>query len=148
MVVYGVTVADIINVKGGDVVTVRPDQTLHDATRVLHEKRIGIVVVKEAGGKVVGVLSERDVVRAMAAHGGAAADMAVADYMARKVIVCRPFDNPREVVESMKANRIRHMPVVNDGRLVGLVSIGDLLKHLLDHDEIVKEADVLQKLGF
>lgn len=148
MVVYGVTVGDIIGVKGSDVITIRPDQTLHDAARVLHDRRIGIVVVKEAGGKVVGVLSERDVVRAMAAHGAEAAGMAVADYMTRKVIVCRPFDHPKAVVESMKKNRIRHMPVVNDGRLVGLVSIGDLLKHLLDHHEIVKEADVLQKLGF
>ena len=82
----------------------------------------------------------------MAEYGGQAASMAVENYMTRKVVVCKPQDHPNDVVDSMKKRRIRHMPVVENGRLMELVSIGDLLKNLLDRDQLEHEEMIIEKL--
>lgn len=146
MVAYGLTVGDIIKIKGSDVVTTTPESTIEATAQLLTDKRIGLVAVRESSGQCVGVLSERDIVRAVAEYGAQAAAMRVADFMTRKVVVCGPRDHPNTVVNSMKERRIRHMPVVENGKLMGLVSIGDLLKHLLEHDELEHEDKILEKL--
>ena len=146
MVAYGLTVGDVIRVKGSDVIASTPESTIEAAAQLLTDRKIGLVAVRESSGQCVGVLSERDIVRAVAEYGAQAAAMRVADFMTRKVVVCRPQDHPNNVVKSMRERRIRHMPVVKDGRLMGLVSIGDLLKNLLDRDELEHEEKVLERL--
>ena len=147
MVTYGLTVGDILRVKGSSVMSTAPDATLEAAAIVLSDRKIGLVVVLERDGRLVGVLSERDIVRALAELGSNAVSMRVEDFMTRKVVVCRLLDYPDSVVNSMKQRHIRHMPVIDEGKLVGLVSIGDCLKHLLEHDQLEHDATVLDKIS-
>ena len=147
MVTYGLTVGDILRVKGSSVMSTAPDATLEAAAIVLSDRKIGLVVVLERGGRLVGVLSERDIVRALAELGSNAVSMRVENFMTRKVVVCRLLDYPDSVVNSMKQRHIRHMPVIDEGKLVGFVSIGDCLKHLLEHDRLEHDANVLDKIS-
>lgn len=122
----------ILATKGRDVVSLRPDATVADAVRVLRERRIGAVIVSDDDGATAsGILSERDVVRALAEEGAAALDRAVAAVMTAEVHTCEPSATLEDLMEAMTARRIRHIPVVSDGRLVGVVSIGDVVKHRL-----------------
>jgi len=118
----------ILNDKGHDVVTLRADQTLRAAAEVLDLKRIGAVVALGPDGRIVGVLSERDIVRQVARLGGGALDMPVAGAMTRAVITARAASSVEEALQTMTDRRIRHLPVVEDERLVGVISIGDLVK--------------------
>jgi CBS domain-containing protein len=128
-------VETILRNKGNWVATIRPDATIADAVNMLHRERIGAIVVSDDGNSVDGILSERDVVNALADAGGALLARRVDDIMTRNVITCEPGDTVGELMAEMTSRRIRHFPVVTDGRLCGIVSIGDLVKNRLDEVE-------------
>lgn len=121
-------VAHILNQKGRSVITVSPDQSLQDVAQVLARHRIGAVVVAGPDGEIAGILSERDVVKAIAAEGGKALSMKARDAMTAKVRTCSPGDTESELMSMMTEHRIRHLPVVEKGKLAGMISIGDVVK--------------------
>lgn len=126
------TVARILALKGSDVVTAQPHLTLREAADVLVRHRIGAVVVADAARKVLGILSERDIVRAVSAGGGEALSDPVSRHMTAKVITAAEDQSIEETMGVMTESRIRHIPVLRDGRLVGVVSIGDVVKIRLE----------------
>jgi CBS domain-containing protein len=134
-------VQEILRVKGSAVVTTTGEMTIGQAAQLLHEHRIGAAVVVDKG-EIVGIISERDIVNALASHGADAVKMNVDALMTRKVIVCEPDDTINFVMASMTERRIRHLPVVKAGKMLGLISIGDVVKHRLG--EIEEEASVLR----
>jgi CBS domain-containing protein len=117
------------------VVTSHPDATVERAIAVLRLRGIGALVVSDDGENVIGILSERDIVEAMARHGGELLAVSVSEVMTCPVVTCEPADSVAELMAEMTNRRIRHFPVVDDGRLVGIVSIGDLVKSRLDEIE-------------
>jgi len=128
-------VETILRNKGNWVATIRPDATVGEAVDILNRERIGAIVVSEDGEGVDGILSERDIVIALAEDGADLLSRAVADIMTRSVVTCGPSDTVGELMAEMTNRRIRHFPVVGDGRLIGIVSIGDLVKNRLDEVE-------------
>jgi CBS domain-containing protein len=122
-------VSQLLGDKGHDVVTVQPHRTLAEAVRTLSEKRIGAVVVTGADGALVGILSERDIIRAIGKDGAAALDSPVSRAMTGKVVTCRPQTSIDELMEIMTSGRFRHVPVIENSRIAGLVSIGDVVKY-------------------
>jgi CBS domain-containing protein len=110
--------------------------------KVLGEQRIGALVVTGAGRRVIGILSERDIVRALAQHGGQALERPVAEMMTRKVMTCAEGDTLIELMERMTTGKFRHMPVVEQDVLVGIISIGDVVKWRVE--EMEHDAEVLQ----
>ena len=102
---------------------------------ILAERKIGALVVTGADRRVVGILSERDIVQELAAHGAAALDLPLTEVMTRKVMTCSPSDTISSVMERMTHGKFRHVPVVEQGRLVGIISIGDVVKHRLQEME-------------
>ncbi|PWR20462.1 CBS domain-containing protein [Zavarzinia compransoris] len=137
------TVESILKHKGGDVVTVRPEDSIEATASLLHSRRIGAVIVKDEAGAVVGVLSERDIVRGIAQGGAGALSRQVKELMSGNVVSCRLHDSIIEVMGRMTDRRIRHLPVIEDGRLVGMISIGDVVKRRID--EALLEADELRR---
>lgn len=125
----------ILRNKGKSVVTIHPDATVERAVAVLRLRGIGALVVSDDGENVVGILSERDIVEAMARHGGELLAVSVSEVMTCPVVTCEPDDSVADLMAEMTNRRIRHFPVVDDGRLVGIVSIGDLVKSRLDEIE-------------
>jgi CBS domain-containing protein len=125
----------ILGGKGRAVATIRPDQTITAALAALRERNIGALVVSEDGEGVDGIISERDIVHGLAERGSALLALNVADVMTRRVTTCDPADSVADLMAEMTNRRIRHLPVVRDGRLVGIVSIGDLVKNRLDEIE-------------
>jgi CBS domain-containing protein len=121
-------VEQILNDKGHEVVTLRADHTLKEAAELLDEKKIGAVVALGLDDRIIGVLSERDVVRQVARLGAAALDMPVGSAMTRAVITVYAATPIDEALQTMTDRRIRHLPVVQHERLVGVISIGDLVK--------------------
>ncbi|MBD3848165.1 CBS domain-containing protein [Bosea sp. OAE752] len=122
-------VEQLLSGKGREVISVQPHRTLAEAVRVLSERRIGAVVVMGADGTLVGILSERDIVRALGKEGAAALESAVSRAMTAKVVTCRPQTSVDELMEIMTTGRFRHVPVIENGRVAGIVSIGDVVKH-------------------
>ena len=122
------TVARILSEKGRDVFTTQPHRTLKEVIELLAAKGVGAVVVADASMKVLGILSERDVVRVIARHGSAALDVPVSQYMTPKVTTVTRDDTIDHVMQTMTEGRFRHLPVVEEGRLIGIVSIGDVVK--------------------
>ena len=122
------TVARILAEKGTSVETVPPHRTMDEAIHLLAEKRIGAVIVSDAANAVLGILSERDVMRALAHDGASAFDAPVSRYMTTKVTTCTRATTIEEVMEIMTEGRFRHLPVIEDGHLAGVVSIGDVVK--------------------
>lgn len=122
------TVATILSRKGKNVVSIEPGATLASAAKLLAERRIGAVIVLGAGGRIAGILSERDIVKAVAAHGAAALDHTVGQEMTREVITCVASDPLDSIMERMTIGKFRHVPVVESMRLIGIVSIGDVVK--------------------
>ncbi|WP_339871000.1 CBS domain-containing protein [uncultured Brevundimonas sp.] len=120
-------VTEILKDKGGAVYSIAPDFTLSRACAELEHKRVGALIVCD-GDKVVGVLSERDVVRAVARDGQACLLRPVADYMTREVVFAEPGETVAILMGRMTDRRIRHLPVLKDGRLSGVISIGDVVK--------------------
>ena len=136
-------VDSILKNKGRDVVTVAADATINDAVLLLRRKRIGALVIARAGGGAEGILSERDIVRALAEYGARVFDLPVSALMTRNVITCAPEDSVSGLMAEMTARRIRHLPVVENGGLIGIVSIGDVVKcHI---DEVEHEANALRQ---
>jgi CBS domain-containing protein len=133
------TVRSILEEKGRDVFTIGPDETLMAAIRLLAEKRIGAVVVLRADGGIGGILSERDIVRALAEGGVEAMTRPISAFMTSKVQVCREENTVNDVMEVMTRVRFRHLPVEKEGRLVGLVSIGDVVKRRIE--DVEREAE-------
>jgi len=129
------TVGIILAGKGRDVVTIEPAATLAAAVNLLAEKRIGALLILGADRRVIGVLSERDIVRVLAERGAAALDEPVASAMTRKVSTCNEAETIASIMERMTVGKFRHLPVVEQGRLVGLISIGDVVKHRLHEME-------------
>jgi CBS domain-containing protein len=125
------TVDNILRVKGRDVVTIEPDRTLAEAARLLSERKIGAVIVSDTFRPVSGILSERDIVRAVAKRGAAALEEPVSRSMTEKVVTCTAHSGINDVMEMMTAGKFRHIPVVEGGNLAGIVSIGDIVKHRL-----------------
>lgn len=136
-------VKSILDAKGRAVATIAPDATLAAAANLLAEKRIGAVVVTGAGHTVAGILSERDIVRSLSEHGARALDRSVDETMTRKVTTCAEQDSLGQLMESMTNGKFRHLPVVEDGRLVGIISIGDVVKRRLS--EIEREHNALKE---
>jgi CBS domain-containing protein len=122
------TVARILSEKGREVFTTQPHRTLKEVIDLLASKGVGAVVVSDASMSVLGILSERDVVRVIAQHGAAALDDQVSRHMTPKVITVTRGDTIDHVMQTMTEGRFRHLPVVEDGRLIGIVSIGDVVK--------------------
>ena len=134
------TLEQILKEKGANVVTIRSTITLQAAAKLLDEKKIGSVVATDEGGELVGVLSERDITRQFARLGGEALTMTVADAMTRDVITALPNETLDQGLGRMSDRRIRHLPVCVHGDLVGLVSIGDLVKWKIHETEAEAEA--------
>ena len=136
------TVKRVLQGKEGGIVTVAPGSTVAEALTILAQKGIGTVVVSADGSAVAGILSERDVVRALAKDGASVMDAAVDDLMTREVQTCTAADTARAVLERMTEGRFRHMPVLQDGALAGMVSLGDIVKYRLD--EVRHERNALR----
>ena len=124
-------VSDILKTKGSDVVAVPPTMAVSDAAKLLAEKRIGSVLVLDKE-KIAGILSAHDIVRTLAAEGASCLDGPVSRLMTAKVVTCRPDQSIGDVMELMTTGRFRHVPVVEDGHLAGMISIGDVVKWRLE----------------
>ncbi len=121
------TVAKLLEGKGDSVFSVRPNETIHSVVNTLKEKRIGAVLVTDQNGALQGILSERDIVRRMADTPGQTLPQSVEDLMTREVKTCSPDDPLNEVLKTMTEGRFRHMPVLRDGNLCGVITIGDVV---------------------
>ncbi len=135
-------VAEILNTKGSEVIATGPTETVAVTARLLNYERIGAVLVRDAKDNVIGVISERDIIRGIAVNGARALDMEVHDLMTREVVSCKPTDTISEVMRVMTTRRFRHLPVMEDGALKGMISIGDVVKYRLEETEM--EARVLR----
>jgi len=136
-------VESILKAKGGEVVAVAPSDTIAVATQILNEKGIGAILVRETSDKIVGIVSERDIVRGIARHKGSCLDMKVSDLMTSPVISCQPDDSIDKIMQLMTDRRIRHLPVMQDGDLLGIISIGDVVKRRIS--EIEHETEALRQ---
>lgn len=137
-------VIEILRQKGREVVSLSSDASLSDATRLLATKRIGAVVIRDEAGGIAGMLSERDVVRAVAAESVRALAQPVNHYMTRQVATCQEQDTVEELMAMMTQGRFRHVPVLDgQGRLCGLISIGDVVK--MHIEETTREASNLRE---
>lgn len=134
------TVASILKDKGHDVATIAPDATLQDAVNMLAARKIGALVVTDFAGRVAGILSERDIVRAAARSGCDALKEPVSAHMTREVVTCQPSDGVDRLMEMMTSGRMRHLPVVHDGKLDGIISIGDVVKRRIAEAELEAES--------
>lgn len=136
-------VSAMLHDKGGTVGTIRPDTDVRHLCDRLAELRVGAMVVSEEGSRILGIVSERDVVRAVAADGDAALDRGVTEIMTADVVTCSPSDRIGDLMIMMTENRVRHLPVTDDGKMVGIVSIGDVVKYRVD--ELEHEAQAMQE---
>ena len=140
-------VATILKQKGRAVTTVGPTTSLQEITEKLAAKGIGAIVVVGTGGEVVGIVSERDIVRALAELGASALSTPLSQVMTRKVVTCGEAETVAVIMERMTTGKFRHVPVLEQDRLVGIVSIGDVVKHRLSEIEHESAAlrDYIQK---
>ena len=128
------TVRAILDAKGRQVVSIGADAKVSSAVKILSERRIGAVLVL-AGGKIEGIISERDIVRVLGERGAGILDEPVRAVMTTRVMTCRRSDTVASLMEQMTEGKFRHMPVVEDGQLIGIISIGDVVKHRLQEME-------------
>lgn len=133
----------MLSAKESKVVTARPDATVATAINILKQEKIGALVVSDDGNRIQGILSERDVVRALVDRGGDLLNMPISDLMTRTVKTCSLDANIHDVMSEMTHSRIRHLPVLDDGKLCGVISIGDVVKNRLD--ELEAETAVLRE---
>lgn len=140
-------VADVLKakVKGAAVMTVRPADTIRACAQRLSDEAIGAMIVSNDGRSLDGIISERDVAYGLAKHGSQLHALTVSELMTRSVVTCAPEDGIAEVAKVMTLRRIRHLPVKEHDRLVGIISIGDILKHRLN--EMQLEANVLRDIA-
>ena len=137
------SVEGILRSKGTSVATIRPDATVLELLRGLRDEGIGAMVVSDDGYHLDGIVSERDVVRALAQVGSRVLQQRVSEIMTTDVMTCSPTDSVKSLMELMTRHRIRHLPVMSNGRLAGIVSIGDVVKNRLD--EMATETSVLRE---
>lgn len=130
----------ILSLKGREVATIEPGQSLSEAARVLAERRIGALLIVDGHRPVSGIISERDIVRAVATQGAKALDEPVSRFMTEKVFTCTGETSVNDVMELMTQQKCRHIPVVESGRLSGIVSIGDVVKLRLEEVEAETQA--------
>ncbi|MGB6395870.1 MAG: CBS domain-containing protein [Bradyrhizobium sp.] len=133
------TVRSILDSKGHQVLNVEPDAKLAAAVKILGEKKIGAVLVMSQG-RIEGILSERDIVRVLSERGAHVLEEPVSGVMTRKVVSCRQSDTVAGIMEMMTLGKFRHLPVVEDGKVVGLISIGDIVKRRVHEYETEQEA--------
>jgi CBS domain-containing protein len=136
------TVKAILSRKGTNVVTADPNASLGEAVKTLAAHRIGAIVVTGADRRIVGILSERDIVRVLAEKGPSALNAPIAEAMTRKVTTCGAADTVSELMERMTEGKFRHLPVVEQGRLTGIISIGDIVKSRVQ--EMEQESNALR----
>jgi CBS domain-containing protein len=129
-------IAQILSTKGASVYAVSGEATLQDAARELTEKKVGCVIVLDADNEIQGILSERDIVGAVARRGPGALQETVASAMSRAVVTISPEETVQDGLARMTDRRLRHLPVVRENALIGLVSIGDLVKHKIEEVEV------------
>jgi CBS domain-containing protein len=130
----------ILSLKGREVATIEPSRSLSEAARVRAERRIGALLIVDGDRPVTGIISERDIVRAVAMHGAKALDEPVSRFMTEKVVTCTGETSINDVMELMTQQKFRHIPVVESGRLSGIVSIGDVVKLRLEEVEAETQA--------
>ncbi|WP_114945689.1 CBS domain-containing protein [Microvirga calopogonii] len=130
----------ILSIKGREVATIEPSRSLSEAAKVLAERRIGALLIVDANRPVSGIISERDIVRAVAAHGAKALDEPVSRFMTGKVVTCTGETSINDIMELMTQQKFRHIPVVESGRLAGIISIGDVVKLRLEEVEAETQA--------
>ncbi len=128
-------VSSLVEGKGSNIVSVTPASQISDVAHTLREHRIGAVLVLSDDGAIAGMLSERDIVRGVAEHGNHCLTMSAGDLMTRSVVTCGPDDSVDRVMALMTEHRIRHLPVTDAGGLVGIISIGDVVKHKIEQIE-------------
>jgi CBS domain-containing protein len=133
------TVRAILDTKGHQIMSVPPDAKMADAIKLLSERRIGAVLVMSQG-RIDGILSERDIVRVLGERGAAVLDEPVSNVMTRKVVNCQPNDTVGAIMEMMTLGKFRHLPVLDGDRVVGLISIGDIVKWRVQEYENEQEA--------
>lgn len=136
------TVAAILAEKGREVVTIGPEETVAEAVELLAERRIGAAVVTDRNGRILGIASERDIVAALAQFGADALQRDMRSIMTSKVVTCQERDTLDMVLGRMTRGRFRHLPVVEDGRMVGVISIGDVVKRRIEAVE--REAEEMR----
>ena len=136
------TVRDLLDAKGDDVLQVAPDTTIERIAQRMREARVGAFVVSRDGHRLDGLITERDIVYGLARQGGEVAKLRASDLMQHSVITCAPDDSIRSAMATMTRARVRHLPVVDGGRVRGIVSIGDVIKSFVDDAEL--EARVLR----
>jgi CBS domain-containing protein len=137
------TVHTILARKGSTVYTIEPTASIAHAAKFLAEHGIGALVVTGAEGRTVGIVSERDIVRALSARGGSTLETPVAEIMTRKVTTCSRHDKLVDLMQRMTEGKFRHLPVIEEGRLIGIVSIGDVVKSRLEQME--QESNALRE---
>jgi len=135
-------VRQILAGKGSDIVSTSPSAKIAEVTKLMSGERVGAVVVKAVGGSIAGIVSERDVTRGLAEHGSALLEMSVDRIMTKDVVTCTPEDGTDKLMRKMTTGRFRHLPVMDKGDMVGVVSIGDIVKNRLE--ELEAEASLLQ----
>ena len=139
-------IADILRHKGEtDLICVSPGDSVERAAQILTARGVGALLVRDSGGRLAGIISERDVVHAIAHHGQSALQLKVNDIMTREVMTCRATDLVRDIMRLMTARRIRHVPVTNGEKIVDMVSIGDLLNWRLKEQDL--EVAVLRDMS-
>ena len=138
-------ISDVLRIKGRMVATVLPSDSVQAAVQKLAELGIGAVVVQDQWQKLTGIFGERELVRLLSRDWNNGLNLRVKDAMNHLVVTCQPGDRIDAVLGAMTVNKIRHVPVVDEGRLAGIVSIGDLVKHRLDEKEL--EAGVLLEIA-
>lgn len=138
-------IREILDDKGRDVMTVRPTESVATLSHRLRMARVGALVVSDDGSHMLGIVSERDIVACIAEKGTQALEAKVADIMTARVLTCREDDSISTIARRMTDNRVRHIPVVEGGRLVGVVSVGDIVKNRIAEMEL--ETGVLRDLA-
>jgi len=133
------TVRSILNTKGHQIMSVEPDAKLAAAVKLLAEKKIGAVLVMNQS-RLEGILSERDIVRVLGERGADVLDEPVSEVMTRKVVTCKETDTVAELMEMMTKGKFRHLPVLENNKVVGLISIGDIVKRRVQEYESEQEA--------
>ncbi len=132
-------VGGILKEKGSQIETAGPEMSLQDIAGILGEKKIGALIILKENGKIAGILSERDIVRAVGSEGAGALKKPASDFMTSKVVTCKDTDTVDQLMDSMTKGRFRHLPVVNNGKLTGIISIGDVVKWRIAEAEFEAE---------
>lgn len=133
-------VAEILEDKDDRVVSIRPDTKVLEVARILRQEALGAALVTSADRELLGIISERDIVNGVAQHGQATLEMSVSDLMTNAVITCTPQTKTEELMERMLSDRIRHLPVIQEDELLGVVSIGDVVKNVVAELAWIKNA--------